>query len=169
MKKEELKGSMKPFVYECLFNEEAESFDKIVAYTEKAESVEEFKSLIFGDKSLRLSQGFAELCKEADDYYERVEKFLGENIRRTYSDAGSLKLGNSSFSILIPNGYGDGVTQYAVLGEKEWNDNLLKFLTQVEGKFNIFSYDCGNEVQETVRGKFNIFSGAGIVVFQRTK
>lgn len=63
----------------------------------------------------------------------------------TSSDAGSVKVGNENFTVLIPNGYGDGLTNVYVLEE---NENICDFtkeanyFTRIEGTFNIYDDDC---------------------------
>lgn len=83
----------------------------------------------------------------------------------TISDAGSVKIGNGDFSILIPNGYGDGITN-VFISEKEIHVPL-KFITTVEGVIEVFDYDCRDNVIKTIKGKYAIFSGDGNVVFSR--
>lgn len=79
----------------------------------------------------------------------------------TFSDAGSLRIGNHDFKILIPNGYGDGKT-YVHLCEKDELPNSVKphsFFTCFSGvDINIFEYDCGGvDVVERITGRFGVY------------
>lgn len=82
----------------------------------------------------------------------------------TYSDAGSLKIGNENFQILIPNGYGDGKT-YAHLCEKGELPNSIEkksgsaFFTSFSGNdINIYDYDCGGaRVVTSISGRFGVY------------
>lgn len=63
----------------------------------------------------------------------------------TGSDAGSVKVGNENFTVLIPNGYGDGLTNVYVLEENEDICDFTKkakYFTAVEGTFNLYDDDC---------------------------
>lgn len=82
----------------------------------------------------------------------------------TYSDAGSLKIGNKNFNILIPNGYGDGETEVFIIEQNI--DIPLRYITLVEGEVEIFDYDCANSnVVTTIKGRYQIYSENGQIVF----
>jgi UDP-2,3-diacylglucosamine pyrophosphatase LpxH len=52
-----------------------------------------------------------------------------------------------------------------LLGNNEkFDEKLWKFFTSIEGKFNIYKYDCGNEIVETIEGKYGIFHGESFVI-----
>ena len=80
----------------------------------------------------------------------------------TYSDAGSLKIGNENFQILVPNGYGDGKT-YVHLCEKGEVPDAVKdiaraFFTSFSGKdVNIYDYDCCAHVVTRISGRFGVY------------
>ena len=84
-------------------------------------------------------------------------------ILRTSSDAGSVRIGNDSFKILVPNGYGDGFTtvmigepgEERIIGADEKN-----FWSIVNGEnFSVYYSDCGNddEIVTTLSGKFCVY------------
>lgn len=89
-----------------------------------------------------------------------------EKPRATYSDAGALKIGNEDMTIFIPNGCGDGKTEYYVTDK---NIDIGNYFTSVEGKIGIYGYDCGEDIVETIEGRFGINVVDGIVIFQRWK
>lgn len=90
----------------------------------------------------------------------------------TSSDAGGVKIGVDQFTIVIPNGYGDGDTEVFIYDDNDKIDddikyNQLKFLTFIDGeKINIYSYDCGNEVAETISGRYGVYYYDGCVYFE---
>lgn len=88
----------------------------------------------------------------------------------TISDAGSVKVGNDSFSVLIPTGDGDGESAYCVYTQQELdadkiNTADLYYFTLLSGKFSVYDYDCGDTVSDTLEGRFNVFYAEGIVFF----
>ncbi|WP_435029287.1 hypothetical protein [Levyella massiliensis] len=76
----------------------------------------------------------------------------------TWSESGSLKIGQGDFSVLIPNGYGDGYTNYCVIDnasdEADKIRETMSFFTIVTGVFDIYEEDTddgyGLVVKETV-------------------
>lgn len=115
-----------------------------------------------------MSQGYAELSKVNPGHARRIAEMFGKRGKNTVADAGSLKIGSNEFTILIPNGYGDGVTTYAIFdSENELNCNMLNYQTTISGTFGIFAYDCGDEIVETVSGRFQVYSARGFVAFVR--
>jgi hypothetical protein len=147
------------------------SLDKKIKklYTNCGEDIELFAKAIVDsdDREIILSQEYALSSKLLDDgkHNDRIMKMIGDKWISTASDAGSLKIGNDNFSILIPNGYGDGRTLYSVVNSSDFNMDMMKYFTLIEGKFSIYSFDCGNNRIETIEGKYQIFHSDGLVVF----
>lgn len=179
MKKSELKFKSE-FVGRCVFdgvkkgswNYDDEYARRVTRYLRKAQTTDEFIDLYLADEINQNRQAFGVLLS-----YERpnqVRTFLRifavkhKNFK-TVSDAGSVKIGNGSFSILIPNGYGDGMTDVCVVDDRNENPfaDVLKFLTSVEGKIDIYSADCGNSVETGLIGRYGIYYGYGFVVFEK--
>lgn len=52
--------------------------------------------------------------KDSDYHWYRIRDLFGDRCFKTYSDVGSLLVGNEDFQVLIPNGMGDGTTRVAV-------------------------------------------------------
>ena len=98
----------------------------------------------------------------SENTFDKDKEIIGKKQSKTISDVGGLKIGNSDFSIIVPNGIGDGETRVAIV--EKFDEKLLKFFTSIEGKFNIYKYDCGNEIVETIEGKYGIFNGESFVV-----
>ena len=94
---------------------------------------------------------------------------------KTFSDAGSVLIGNEHFSTTFHNGCGDGTTRVGYI--KKGND-VLKFM-HYESSFNvngdncfIYVYDClsGDDLKEKHRivgtipcGKYDVYSYQGII------
>lgn len=75
---------------------------------------------------------FDRLRKEADLHFE------------TNSDIGGVAVGNDSFCVNLPNGYGDGTTNVYVFNTKripQEIEEFLKFNICFGGKFNIYEDD----------------------------
>lgn len=91
----------------------------------------------------------------------------------TYSDAGSLKIGNENFQILIPNGYGDGKTYVHLCEKGELPDNIKEqpwlFFTSFSGNdINIYDYDGdGAHVVMSISGRFGVYSDHRHVYIER--
>ena len=65
---------------------------------------------------------------------------------------------------------GDGESAYCIYTRAELdavgiNTADLHYFTLVSGSFNIYDYDCGCTVSETVEGSFSVFYADGIVFF----
>lgn len=88
----------------------------------------------------------------------------------TISDAGSVKVGSDSFSVLIPAGDGDGESAYCVYTQQELdadkiNTADLYYFTLLSGQFSVYDYDCGDTISATLEGRFNVYYAEGIVFF----
>lgn len=86
----------------------------------------------------------------------------------TESEAGSVRIGNDCFTILIPNGYGDCTTIVHVV-EKGEEPSEAKFFTSFSGKnVNVYAYDCsGDDVVTTLSGRFGAYRSGKNVYFVR--
>lgn len=94
----------------------------------------------------------------------------------TEADVGSVKVGNTTFMVLFPNGYGDGDVDVYVLEENESLPEGIRFFTSFEAKdANIYAYDCdsyrGSEVTYTLNGRYGVYykggDDCGSVYFQK--
>lgn len=85
-------------------------------------------------------------------------------------DGGCIKIGNEQFNVHLPNGYGDGFHRIYVGTEKEIENLRPKdseFIGSIEGKFNVYEYDCGNEILFELEGCYAIFKYKGTIYFER--
>lgn len=170
------------FVKECIFNETNVGYieeDKN-AYMEfvkrllrQAITTDDFINHYLDKETAKengyyTSQGYQEALKKYryDDTWYYIRECFGTKCQKSWSDSGSLKIGDNNFSVLINNGNGDGEMRYAVLGKDEYYLTLLDYFTMIEvnESLNIYSYDCGNAVYETLeKGKYAIYRGRGFV------
>lgn len=146
---------------------------EIRAMIRKAADTEDFI-----DKFLACEEFIKMPLQEVIIKYERPERIwkfnrsvLGEDCFKTSSDMGGVKVGNDKFSVIIPNGRGDGTTRVAVKSKaaqeaKSYTHHCFNFFTSLEGEFNIYTYDCGNEVETTVNGRYGVFYYDGMVLFE---
>ena len=126
------------------------------------------------DWDVKYSPNYAEASKLCSDnmHWYRCRGILGENCRKTDSDVGALKIGNENFSIRIPNGEGDGTTRYAILKKgtdenKYFNDRMFNYVCAIQGKFNIYAYDCGDWVDlADVEGTFSVYYFEGLIALK---
>lgn len=121
------------------------------------------------EEDLIKTQAYAVASKKINpdgNHWKRVRAILGEKCAKTYSDCGGLKIGNDTFKSLISSNGGDGVTRYAVLEEGSFNTEMLDYVGVIEGsEINIYDYDCGNDIVQTLSGKYAIYRYCGIIVF----
>lgn len=81
----------------------------------------------------------------------------------TTSDVGCLAIGNDSFRIRIHNGYGDTDCNRVYIFEQPVDIDIHYFVTDVEGIFTIYDYDCtsAEDLQAnsciTLNGHYNIY------------
>lgn len=78
------------------------------------------------------------------------------------ADTGSLMLGTETFKARFTNGYGDGEFTVIIDENREVDLNDWRFVEDVEGKFNVYDYDCsGSEVLTTLEGRYGIYNHCG--------
>lgn len=133
----------------------------------KAKDLKDFYSLIKKDKYARMTQFVGELLRDDKDFVES----LIENAERFYtsSDAGGVKIGNDSFSVIIPNGYGDTDKNIvAVIDDNSLNKTAFDFWSVVEGtNISIYEYDCGNDTVATLSGEYGVYVNDRVIVFEK--
>lgn len=151
------------FCKECLGNE-LQGKAIYQQLWKEAKNVEDFKVLVRHSFEVKFFQGTAVLLDGDKDYLSSI---LGDKCFRTTSDAGGVKIGNENFSIVIPNNLGDGLTRIAILNEKENNSSAFNFMGAIQGRFNIYNYDCGDKVIKTLQGRYLVYSKNGFVVLER--
>ena len=174
MKRADLKFSTRlgypDFTKQCVLNDSQYGFAEICKIIRAAKNTEDFAAKFLSDKRFIKNQSYQEVVKRCGNPWMFVREMFGDNCKKTFSSAGSLKVGNEAFSILLPNGRGDGCTRYAILEEKDFYANsIMKFFTSINGGFDIYSYDCGNEVVEHIEGCFFIYYYDGFIALVKSE
>lgn len=173
MIKEELKfnipQSEAAFVEGCIFNNWVKGYNEIMEHLHNAVDTEDFIDRILGDLELTTTQAYAEVSKKLrpDNHWYRVREMFGDDVIKTSSDAGSVKVGVDNMSILVPNGYGDGITRVAIFGDsRAFNDSMMSYFTTIKGEnMIIYDYDCGDVAATTISGRYGIYYYSGLVAF----
>jgi hypothetical protein len=171
-------------VGQCIFNEYNAGYEKEnqTAYLDflkrllrQAADTDDFVSRYLDKETAKehgyyTSQGYQEALRKYryDETWYYIRECFGAKCQKSWSDAGSLKLGDDNLFILVNNGNGDGEMRFAVLSENEFylEYNLIDFFAMIDVKesLNIYSYDCGDAVAETLKqGRYSIYSGRGFV------
>lgn len=83
-------------------------------------------------------------------------------------DGGSIMLGTETFKAHYNNGFGDGEFKVEIYGENTEIPDKYKFVDSVEGKFNVYDYDCGDaEVLCELQGRYGIYHYSGDIILQK--
>lgn len=166
--KTNMREAFNEFEYRCLTANVGPHTDpeKVAALWEQADSREDFIRALRDDDDLRYGQACGILSKYD---FRFIRSMIGGKQFKTDSDAGSVRLIHDGFSVLVPNGYGDGVSRVAVLEAGDpFNPAALDYFATVEGDFGICWYDCDpSMIALTVSGRFNVYFGGGFVVLVR--
>ena len=154
-------------LFDNLRENEARVAEEILA---EAKDTEDFINKYLEDERVKnfYARNILARIYKPDIYWKTIREFVGDRQFKTSSDAGSVKIGNETFSVLIPNGRGDGITRVAVVeDEPEFNSLDMKFFTSVSGEFSIYDYDCGDRVVMTLDGRYFVYYYDGFVVFAK--
>ena len=137
----------------------------------KAKDMDELVELVLSDEYMKGTDSYAVISKHNKGHWYRIREMFGDKQFKTYSDAGSVKVGTGDFHFLINNARGDGETRIAIFNEEDaFNSDMMTFETIIDGHgFFIYSYDCGNTVAETLYGKYAVYSYDGFVAFVKIK
>lgn len=154
------------FLKRCMKDANQEIVNKCAR---KAKNTEEFIDLYLACDEEIGTQFHAELMKRERPnlVWKTIRGIFGDRQFKTEADAGSVKVGNENFSVLIPNGYGDGFTRVAIFSKEEFlAECYMNFLTLISGtNISIYSYDCGDEVCKVINGVFAVYAKDGFVAF----
>lgn len=97
---------------------------------------------------------YVEIIKNED--LKEIKPF---KVVKTYSDVGSVKIGNDSFQFNIPNGYGDGNTDVFISDTPTEAPTNAEYVMHIDGDFNIYAYDCDtSDIAHTLHGAYYVFS-----------
>ena len=89
-----------------------------------------------------------------------------------YSDIGSVLVGNKEVRFALPNIGGDGTTKLFIFDDDasfcaHIVSNMVSFVTSIEGKFNVYSYDCSRgddkDILITLEGRYAVYQGEWMV------
>ena len=87
------------------------------------------------------------------------------------SDIGSVLVGNETFRVALPNIGGDGETKLTICDKTETVPINAKFVTCIEGTFNVFNYDCSKgdaeDVVVTLEGRYGVWQANMEVILQK--
>lgn len=110
------------FYKRCIWNDSFPEFCKKASdYLRESNNSEEFIDKILDDESMLdlNEQAYSILsknCRPKKHKHRILRQMLdASDMFTTISDAGSVKISNENFSIMIPNGIGDGGTKIGVL------------------------------------------------------
>ena len=141
---------------------------------EKAKDLDDLERMYFQTDNINIicSQAYGVFSQRTADHDLRLEKLFNHanNTFTTYSDVGSLKIGVGDSSVLIPNGCGDGKTTVGFFDANnpfnEALDHMMMFFTTINGEFDLYEYDCGDEVAMKIKGKYFVFYANSYIAFQ---
>lgn len=159
------------FIRQCLFKDVwqngAEDYNKVVKrLIEESATTSEFVEKYLSTEDFRREQCYQEMLKkyEPEKLWHYIREMFGYRSTKTESDAGALKIGVNGLFVLIPNGHGDGTMRYAVLEHDDfYASGIMHYFTIIDGKFNIYSYDCGNDILEELDGRYRVYYYEGLV------
>lgn len=168
------------FIYRCSTHNTGYCGDQKKVFQEvwnKAKNFEDFLDLLkhVNAEFAASSQAWGEIGKQ-----ENWPMPFVEEIRRieVEADAGCVKIGSldGSFSVCIPNGYGDGVHEVVITKRKSFfesnfNHDMAYYLGAIEGRFQIYSYDCNQnepavEDEFTFEGRYSIYAYNGTIILE---
>lgn len=160
--------------YHCTKNDNI-IFDYVCYKVDIKSIEEEIKNLQNTCERLKNDNEYTKIYKKTLKKIEELKKELSDLKKAdritlyTFSDVGSVKIGNDNFNILLPNGYGDGNTTVLILGKNEEPRENSHYICTIEGDYGIYSYDLGiDEVIYVMHGKYNIYnSHNGVVIFKK--
>jgi hypothetical protein len=92
---------------------------------------------------------------------------FGDKQLKTVSDCGGVLVYSSDFSVLIPNGAGDGTSRIAVFRRGDDFDSRLMVFSGflLDGQFSVSGYDCSKDPAFDLSGRFWVYYYDGFVAF----
>lgn len=152
---------------------EEKTYSTIRKLIRKASDTEELIDLIVSCDELRGTGERAYIMKyeRPSMIWREIRGIMGERCLKTVSDAGAVRVGNETFSVLIRNCRGDGATRVAVFDEepKELSGLMgavMLFQTIMDGDFDVYDYDCtGGTPIMHLSGRYAAYSYDGLVIF----
>lgn len=159
------------FIRKYLFKEEwqegADEYNNAVKELISASAnTDEFVQKYLANSEWKKGQCYQAMLKKykPEKIWLFIREMFGDKSRKTISDTGALKIGNENFNVLINDSFGDGVTRYAILNKDEfYAGNLMNYFSIIKGKFNIYSYDCSDDIKEKLEGSYHIYYYEGLI------
>ena len=159
----------KRFMYYFQDDEEAKKM------WEASKSYKEFESNVLNDFLKNRSIGIwmysfiSEYGSDSLNNWYRVRR-LFDNVIKTYSDVGSLKVGTNGMNVFIHNDYGDGVTRLAIIKKGHENYGYITRMMRntnidISGDINIYDYDCGDKIVTKISGSYTVYVYDGMIAF----
>lgn len=152
--------------------ETPETLAEIRRLIRRAKDQTELGALIADSPALQGTSIRAEYIRHEmpERVWKEIRAAIGDSCVKTVSDAGGVKIGSDSMSLIVPNGRGDGTTRVGVIDDRnrieDWTP-AMTFFSSIDGSFSIYSYDCGGEPVKTLVGRYGIFFYDGIVIFEK--
>lgn len=146
---------------------QSESLNEMI---ENSSDTDDFINKFLATPDYADTQAYVEIMKRErpERLWKAIRSMFGDRCFKTESDIGGVKVGNDEFSLIVPNGRGDGTTRVAVFdNKKDFNERLMNFFTDIRGKFSIYDYDCGGTELVTLMGKFGVYYYDGLVAFEK--
>lgn len=161
----------------CMDNEYGTNQNAVDTIAAASSTVEDFidRFLKEGDPNEQFYQVLME-TERPEMVWKYIRSVFGDRQFKTNSDAGSLLVGaRPDFSVLIPNGRGDGTTRVAVFDSKEDFlplESLMRYWTRISGRrIWIWDYDCYDPAvalpAKQLDGCFNVYYHDGFIAFVR--
>ncbi len=127
------------------------------------DSIEDFINNVKSNPETKFCKLMVYIFGKNDWYYRRA--FCGRYAIKSFhteSDIGSLKIGTEDHYVLISNHYGDTYKNRVFVFDDKMYDMVSNFFSRRDcsicGKFNVYDYDCGEDVVYSENGFCTIFS-----------
>lgn len=122
-------------------------------------------NLVINNPFTQLMEVFADML-ELDKVQFILDKDKQAINFRTISDAGAVMIGNDKFQMLIPNSYGDGLTNVIITNITE--KIPMKYFTKIQGEIDIYAsdnFDGRTVMHNLLIGEYEVYSENGTVLF----
>lgn len=137
----------------------------------EAADTEDFINKVVHDEALKRTQLYAELIKRErpEMRWKAIRSMFGDKCFKTVSDVGGVLVGADTFSVVVPNGRGSGITRVAVFENCfEFNLDLMhRTGLSMEGRFSIYDheYHLGSSPIMELNGRYMTYYYDGLVAF----
>ncbi|GGK00052.1 hypothetical protein GCM10007063_23060 [Lentibacillus kapialis] len=87
------------------------------------------------------------------------------HIITTVSDIGCLRVGNERFITFVPNGCRGDISTVVIT--ERYACIPLQYYTTLNGTFNIYDFDSGDEIVLRLNGEYDVHNASDIIVFNK--